>query len=181
MSNNIEGSKYLFPGSGGSCNLKTIKGDSYQLTNCNYNLNSKKIESFISKDTIFQFDLNQFDYVIKGRDRYKVISSRNMSGLLMELAVGQKIGLYKEINFKVQRGQFNPIMPAQSTNDRYIQSESYYVYSNREYEKIKLKSKDVLKFVSDQEEAVKQFVKKSDLNYNSVDDVVLILNYYNTL
>jgi hypothetical protein len=181
ISNQIDGSEYLFSNWSDSYIVKTIKGDAYQISNFNYNLKTKKIESFISKDSIFQYDLKQFEYLIKGNVKYKVVCSNSVNGLFLEVFSGKKKQLFKEFNIVVQHGKFNAIMPSQSTNDKFIQSYSYYVYENEKYEKIKLSKKEILKSVSDNEDVIKGFVKKNKLKYNSIEDVVQIFRYYDSL
>ena len=74
--NFIDGSVYLFPNFNGQYTVITKKGDSRKLFNLNYNLKTQTLESSISKDSIFQYDLDQFDYIIALNKKYKVLNNR---------------------------------------------------------------------------------------------------------
>ena len=63
--NYIKGSQYLFDSWTGQYTIVSKSGVKSQLLNLNYNISSKKIESYISKDSVFQYDLDQFDYIVK--------------------------------------------------------------------------------------------------------------------
>ncbi|MGO4821888.1 MULTISPECIES: hypothetical protein [unclassified Flavobacterium] len=180
-SDQIQGSKYLFPSWTDKFIVHMSKGEVYQLSNLNYNILTKKIESFVSTDSIYQYDLKQFDYLICGGKRYKVVNSDIISGLLLEIYNGKKLKLFNEVGLVVQPGSYNPIMPSQNSKDRYVKIDSYYLYINENYEKIKLNKKDVLNSLGDNEKAIKEYVKNNNLKFSSIDDIKQIFSYYESL
>ncbi len=177
----ITGSVYLFPSWNGIFKIITKNGDTKQLLNLNYNIKTKDIEAFISNDSVFQFDKNQFEYIIQSNKKYKVLNDGFLNGLFLEVFNGNKIKLYKEFSISIQDGTFNPLTQEKIELDKYVKNYSYYIFKENKYDKIKLTKKDILKYLSDQKEALKEFVKKNDVDFSSDDDIKVILNYYNSL
>lgn len=177
----ITGSVYLFPSWNGIFKIITKKGDTKQLLNLNYNIKTKDIEAFISNDSVFQFDKNQFDYIIQSNKKYKVIDEGELNGLFYEVYNGEKIKLYKEYTISIQGGTFNPLTQEKIELDKYVQNYNYYIFKDNKFEKVKLSKKDIFKYLSDKKETLKEFVKKNDLDFSSDEDIKVILNYYNSL
>lgn len=181
MNKIVEGSLYLFSNWNGQYDVITKNGDSRKIFNLNYNIKTQKIESFISKDSVFEYDLNQFDYVIKSDKKYKVINDAQLNGLFFEVFNGKKLKLFRESKIVVEEGTFNPLTQEKLTEDKYVQAYSYYFHFDGKYEKTKLGKKGILKYLKDKEDLIKDFVAKNRLTYTSDEDVSKILNYYNLL
>lgn len=179
--NYIKGSQYLFDSWAGQYTIVSKTGAKTQLFNLNYNISSKKIESFISKDSVFQYDLNQFDYIVKFNKKYKVYNNNKIEGLFLELFSNNKLYFYKEVNVSVEEGTLNPLTQELITDNQYVKKNIYYIVANDKFEKIKLNKSDLLKCLSDKDELIKVFVKENKLTYNSEEDFLKILNYYNTI
>ncbi len=177
----ITGSVYLFPSWNGIFKIITKNGDIKQLLNLNYNIKNKNIEAFISNDSVFQFDKNQFDYIVQSNKKYKVFNDENLNGLFLEVFNGNKIKLYKEFSISVLDGIFNPLTQEKIELDKYVQNYSYYIFKDNKYEKIKLTKKDILKYLSDKKDLIKEYVNKNSLNFTTDEDVSIILKHYNTL
>ncbi|MET0760270.1 MAG: hypothetical protein ABWZ56_07610 [Flavobacterium sp.] len=177
----VEGSLYLFSNWNGQYEVITTGGDSRKIFNLNYNIKTQKIESFISRDSVFEYDLNQFDYVIKANKKYKVINDAQLNGLFLEVFNGKKLKLFRESKIVVEEGTFNPLTQEKLTEDKYVQAYVYYFLTEGKYEKTKLGKKGILKYLKDKEDLVKDFVSKNNLTYTSDGDVSKILNYYNLL
>jgi hypothetical protein len=60
----------------------------------------------------------------------------------------------------------------------YVQMYTYYVFANGKYEKIKLGKKSIMKYLSDKEDLIKEYVSKNKLTYTTDSDVSKILNHY---
>lgn len=179
--NSIAGSVYLFPNFTGQFTVVTKKGGSRQLFNLNYNLKNKTLESYISKDSVFQYDLDQFDYVIASNKKYKVINEPQLKGLVLEIFNGQKLKLFNEIHIEVQNGVLNPMTQTMINEDKYIRFSSYYLFLNGNQVKIKLSKSDILKQLIDKKDALKEFASKNDLSFSKEEDVIKIMKHYDSL
>lgn len=181
LNNYIKGEIHLFPNWNGQFTVITKKGDSRQLFNLNYNLKTKTLESFISKDSVFQYDLDQFDYVITSNKKYKVVNEAQLKGLVLEIFDGQKVKLFNEIHIEVERGVVNPMTQTMISDDKYVQVFTYYLFLNGNQVKIKLSKSDILKQLIDKKDALKEFASKNDLSFSKEEDVNKILKYYDSL
>lgn len=178
LDRSVLGTLYLFPEWMGEYKVITKEGDSRQLFNLNYNLRTKKIESSISRDSVFEYDLLQFDYVIKANKKYKVINDNDLQGLLLEVFSSEKIKLYKEATIVVEEGTFNPLTQELVSKDKYVQAFAYYFFIDGKYEKVKVGKKGILKILKDKEGLIKEFVAANKLSYTSDGDLSRILNHY---
>ncbi len=181
LNNYIKGEIHLFPNWNGQFTVITKKGDSRQLFNLNYNLKTKTLESFISKDSVFQYDLDQFDYVITSNKKYKVVNEAQLKGLVLEIFDGQKVKLYNEIHIEVEKGVLNPMTQTMISEDKFVQVFTYYLFLNGNQIKIKLSKSDILKQLIDKKDALKEFASKNDLSFSKEEDVNKILKYYDSL
>ncbi len=179
--NFIDGSVYLFPNFNGQFTVITKKGDSRNLFNLNYNLKTQTLESFISKDSVFQYDLDQFDYIISSNKKYKVLNEAQLKGLVLEIFDGQKVKLYNEIHIEIEKGVLNPMTQTMISEDKFVQVFTYYLVLNGTQVKIKLSKSDILKQLIDKKDALKEFASKNDLSFSKEEDVNKILKYYDFL
>lgn len=177
----VKGEIHLFPSWNGQFTVITKKGDSRQLFNLNYNLQTKSLESFISKDSVFQYDIDQFDYIIASNKKYKVLNDSQLNGLIQEIYNGQKIKLFNEIRIEVEQGVLNPMTQTMISEDKYVKVFNYYLYINNKYTKIKLSKSDILKQLVDKKDALKEFASKNDLSFSKEDDVIKIMKHYDSL
>jgi hypothetical protein len=180
-SNQIDGSLYLFPNWVNNSILIPKKGQSLQISNLNYNLSTKKLEALISKDSVFQLEIQQFDYLVQSNKKYKVINDGAINGLFLEMVNGEKIKLFKETRVIVDEGVLNPMTHEKFEEDKYLQKPVYYFLVSGKYEQAKLGKKTILKYMNDKEDIIKTFVSKNKLSYSSEADVSTILNHYNSL
>ena len=181
LNNYIKGETHLFPNWNGQFTVISKNGDRRQLFNLNYNLKTKTLESFISKDSVFQYDLDQFDYVITSNKKYKVLNESLLKGLVLEIFDGQKVKLYNEIHIEVEKGVVNPMTQTMISEDKFVQVFTYYLFLNGNQIKIKLNKSDILKQLIDKKDALKEFASKNDLSFSKEEDVNLILKHYDSL
>jgi hypothetical protein len=181
VDNFVGGSLYLFPNWIGPYSVYLKNGKSTQLLNLNYNLNTKNLEALISKDSVFQYDLAQIDYVVNSNKRYKIIQNSQLNGMFQEVFNGEKLKIFKEASLAVRKGGFDRLTQTKLEVDKYEQVFSYHIFAEDKYEKDKICRKLILKHTSDKADLIKKFVLQNKLNYKSDEDVNRILNYYVSL
>lgn len=172
----IEGSKHLFSSWDGNYIVQSVKGMRYNLNSLNYNLESKKLESLLSKDSIFELKTNQIDFILANNKRYKVINEE----LYQELNTG-KFKIYKQFSVKVQEAFMNPMTKTESGAPQYVQVPKYFYFNNDTLLPFKLRKNEVLNFLKDKENEVKAYAKDKGFSFSEEADVIKIVNYYNTL
>ncbi len=181
MDKKIEGSVYLFPNSRGLFKVTTIEGDTHQLFNLNYNIKSQRLESMVSKDSVFLYDLNTIDFIINNNTKYKAIFEGELNGLFLEVFSNDKIKLYKKSHIVVEEGVMNPLTQEMISENKYIQKFSYFFWIKDEYVETKLTKGNVLKLLSDKKDLIKEYASKNKLSYSSEEDIKNILNHYSTI
>lgn len=174
----IEGSLYLFPNTRGSFMVATKNGDIHQLFNLNYNIQTDKLESFISNDSIFQFDLSKLDYIVNNNNKYKVIFEGGLEGLFLEVFNSDKVKLYKKSYISAKEGIVNPMTNSMIRESMYVEKFHYYFFKEDEYLETRLTKRNVLKVLSDKKSMIKVFVSSNKLSYSSEVDLKRILDYY---
>lgn len=175
-SSEIQGTKYLFDKWDGNYIIQSIQGIRYNLNSLNYNLESKKLESLLTKDSIFELRSSQVDLILANNKKYKVINEE----LYQELNTG-KFKIYKQFNVKVQDAFVNPMTKTESSPAQYIQVGKYFYFKNDVLVPLKLNKKEVLTMLKDKETEIKKFASEKDFSFSDEADVVKIVNYYNTL
>ncbi len=181
LKDNVKGEVHLFPNWNGQFQVITKKGVSHQLFNLNYNLQTKSLESFISKDSVFQYNIDQFDYIINSNKKYKVINDSQFNGLVQEIYNGEKVKLFNEIKIELEKGVLNPMTQTMISEDKYVQVFNYYIFINDKYIKIKLSKSDILRQLIDKKEAIKEYASKNELSFSKEEEVGMILKYYDSL
>lgn len=181
--NVVEGSTYMFPNWTGVYKVITKDGNSHQLFNLNYNILTKKVEAMVSKDSVFQYDLNVFDYIIPSltKVKFKIIDSPQLKGMVQEVFKNDKIAFYKETTVKLENGVVNPLTQSMLQEDAYVKNVVYHIQKNGVYEKVKLSKGSILGQLADKKESVTAYVKSNKLSYSTENDVVAILRHYATL
>jgi hypothetical protein len=177
----ITGTNYLFKSFEGLYVLTNKAGNSFKLLNLNYNLTHGTLETKISKDSVFQYDLKQVDYVVFGNKKYKNIDNNTLSGLVLEVFAGKNFDIYKKIGISVMEGAINPMTQEKIQQDKYVQDYTYYVNQNGNLEKIELNKSTILKLVKDKQSIVKEYAKINNLDFSNEIDVNIILKYYESL
>ncbi len=173
----IQGTPYLFPNWEGNFQITSKEGIQYKLYNLNYNLSSKKLETVLAKDSVFQYDVSKIDYVKNFNRKYKVINTE----LYQELVYGEKISLLKGFYATVIDGVISPLTQQYTTPNRYSQKSKYFYLKGEQFLEIKLKKKDVLNAFGDKAEQIKKYAKDSNLSFGDETDVMTLFRYYNTL
>jgi hypothetical protein len=181
IENNVKGTVYLFPDYTGIYKLIIKNGNSLNLLNLNYNVKTKTLESFVSKDSVFQYELNQLSYVLNNNNKYRVNSDGNLKGLSLEIYNSEKIQLFKCFSVIKEKAVLNPMTNAIISDAEYIRKFSYYLYINNKEVKIKLNKNEILDALSDKKNAVKDYVNSNKLAYSNEEDVCKILKYYESI
>lgn len=177
----ITGTNYLFKNFEGLYVVTNKAGNSFKLLNLNYNLSSETLETRISKDSVFQYDLKEIDYVASGNKKYKNLDTSNLNGLVLEVFKGKNFDIYRKSDISVLEGTINPMTQEKIQQDKYVQSYTYYTNTNGIIEKIKFNKSAVLKLTKDKQAQVKEYAKANNLDFNNEIDVNIILKYNESL
>ncbi|WP_374398592.1 hypothetical protein [Flavobacterium sp.] len=169
----IVGSQYLFNSWNGMYSIVNKIGEKFNLLNLNYNIHTKTLESKVSNDSVFQFDLDKIDYIIASKKKYKILNNE----MFLELLCNDKIDFYKSFKVIVQEATNNPLTQTELTPRRYVVKNEYKVFYNKVLVDIGLNKKSIFNLFADKKNLISKYVKENKLSYSNEEDVVKILNY----
>lgn len=178
----IDESQYLFSRWDENCQIFFHENKVFLIKNLNYNIDSKKLESKIGKDSIFQFNENRIDFVKLNDKKYKFYNYNDSNQLYQELYVSKNIVFLKGYKLIFKEAFINPMTNAVISEAKSVIIEKYFCkVSDKEFMQFDLKKKVVLKLIEDKASQIEKFVSDSKLNYSSEKDLIKIFNYYDTL
>ncbi|NDP28856.1 MAG: hypothetical protein GZ087_15760 [Flavobacterium sp.] len=174
--------QYLFPQTEDVFQIFFVQNKGYSIKNLNYNINSRKIESIMGKDSVFQFDSNKIDYIKHSSKTYKFYNFNEGNQLYQELFASNKILFLKGFKLIFKDAFINPMTNAVIAEAKYEKKEKYFgKVSGSDFTAIDLKKKSILKLLGDKSSQVDKYVSDSKLSYTSEDDLIKIFIFYNTL
>lgn len=176
VNNDITGSVYLFDNWIGNFNIFDSSDNKFLVTNLNYNIKTNTLESKVSNDSVFQFDLGNIKKVSFGNKKYEVVDGK----LVESLFNSDKLNIYKEFTVKVIEATLNPMTQENITDRKYVKKSKFLVKKNDLVQELKLNKKNVLSLFEKNQDDVKKFVKDNNLNYSDENDLFKILKKFNS-
>ena len=159
----ITGSPYLFNSWNGMFSVINKVGDKFSLINLNYNIQTKTLESKISNDSVFQYDLNAIEYVVIAKDKYKIINGE----MLLELLSNSKIEFFKAYNVIIQEATNNPLTQTDLTPRRYVVKSEYKILQDEILKEFKLSKKFIVNLFPEKKNLILKYVENNNLSFNS--------------
>ncbi|RTL10198.1 MAG: hypothetical protein EKK56_10395 [Flavobacteriaceae bacterium] len=169
----ISGSPYLFNSWEGLFSVINMKGNRFDLLNLNYNISTKKLESKVSKDSVFQYDLKDIDKVKYLSKVYKVYNEE----LFLQLFTSDTFEFLKSFQVVIQEAVSNPLTQSSLTPRRYVYKNEYKIFRNGVVTDFKLNKKSLLNLFPDKIDLIKNYANSNKLSFSEENDVVKIFNY----
>ena len=169
----ISGSPYLFNSWEGLFSVINMKGNRFDLLNLNYNISTKKLESKVSKDSVFQYDLKDIDKVKYLSKVYKVYNEE----LFLQLFTSDSFEFLKSFQVVIQEPVSNPLTQSSLTPRRYVYKNEYKIFRNGVVTDFKLNKKSLLNLFPDKIDLIKNYANSNKLSFSEENDVVKIFNY----
>ena len=177
-----EGSVYLFPQWEGKYEVYLSEKEGYSFSNLNYNVKTNLLESKISKDSVFQFDVGKINFIKHGSRKYKLYNIRETKELFQEIYVSENIIFLKGFNVVLRKGTINPLTLEYIQKDQYSVNEKFYLkFKNINFIELVLNKKSVLKVLGDKAFQVERYASDFKLSFKSEKDLFKIFLYYDTL
>lgn len=143
----------------------------------NVNVKENAFESKISKDSVFTFDKQNIEKIVISGRKFKLFDLNNTNKIYEIIFKSKNFSIIKGFDFKFIEGSSNPMINRKS--DRYVVKSKYYLKTDNQIEKIKLRKKDLLKLFADKvnKEKFEIYMKSNKLSYKNELDVRIGLNY----
>jgi len=164
--NGFNGSRYLYKNWDNVAQITTTK-NKFTVKNVNFDIERDQFVAKL-KDSVFYFNTNHLKNVLIKNDRYLTVQNQNYK---VEV-VTKKFMILKKYSLKLIDGSPNPMVNRRKSTIK--RRGHFYVFRDKELERIKLNKKSVLKLLDDSENA-KEFAKKHKLSFKKISDVKKIL------
>jgi hypothetical protein len=127
----------------------------------------------------------------KGGDTRQFLNSMNsgfkVNGVpllgFVEMLTNGNITLFRKLETSVIKASYNVALNAGTKQDKIVKKEVYYLKKkdSNELMEVSRKTKDNLAFLGTQQDKVKAYMKENKLRFNKGDEIIQIIEYYNTL
>jgi len=147
----------------------------YKLSNINFNITTNSFDSRITRDKLFSFKTSEIDSVSINNLMFKNIGN-SFYEVLFE--TGNKLFL-KKYDIKFQQGIDNRLGGRTLGKTKSLVTHNYLIKSGEVFKKVALDKNSILNLIDDEidKNQLKSFVKKENLSYKKVNDVVKIFKY----
>ncbi|TDE51329.1 hypothetical protein [Flavobacterium sp. GT3P67] len=177
-----EGNTYLFSKWEGKYEVYVSEKEGYSFPNLNYNVKTNLLESKISKDSVYQFDVEKINFIKHGSKKYKSYKIHKTNELFQELYVSENIFFLKGFAVVLKKGVINPLTLEYIQKDQYSINEKFYLkLKNVNFIELSLNKKSVLKLLGDKAFQVEKYASDFKLSFKSEIDLFKIFRYYDTL
>lgn len=177
-----EGTIYLFPNWEDKYEIYDADNKGFSLTNLNYNVLTKMIESKFTKDSIFRFEAKKVNFINYASKRYRFYNIRETRELFQELYISDNVKFLKGFNATYKEGYLNPLTQAYIQKEKCYIIEKYFLkLNNKNFIELKLNKHSVLKQLVDKASQIKKYASISKLSFKSERDLFKIFQYYDTL
>lgn len=177
-----EANVYLFPKWEGQYEVFISEKEGFSFPNLNYNVKSNKLESKISKDSVFQIEIEKVNFIRHNSKKYKLYSINGINALFQEIYVSPKLIFVKGFTSVLKKGTINPLTLEYIQQDVYSIVEKYYVkFEGNDFVELKLTKKSILNLFGTKANQVNKYASDSKLNFKSEADLFKIFLYYDKL
>ena len=179
----IDGKFHLYENWNNTAIIHTLSDDKFLVKRVNLNLQRNSFESKMNNsDSIFSFTFNNIKKIVIGQAVYKNFYYNDDNRVYQMLYESEKYKLMKGFEVKLISGSANPMV--NRPNDKYVRGEDYFIMINGTISQVKLKKKSIfktLKLDKLNSSNLDMFVDSNSLSLKKVEDVVKLLEYYNSI
>ena len=134
-------------------------------------------------DSIFSFTFNNIKKIVINNKVYKNYYYDDDNRVYEMLYDSDSYKLMKGFEVKLIAGSANPMV--NRPNDKYVRGEDYFIMINGNINQVKLKKRSIFRVLTNGDNLNKSkldmFVNSNSLSLKSVEDVVKVLEYYNSI
>jgi hypothetical protein len=166
----IDGKFHLYENWNNTAIIHTLSDDKFLVKRVNLNLQRNSFESKMNNsDSIFSFTFNNIKKIVIGQAVYKNFYYNDDNRVYQMLYESEKYKLMKGFEVKLISGSANPMV--NRPNDKYVNP-------------IKLKKKSLYKTLEldkSNTSRLNMFVESNSLSLKKEEDIVKLLEYFNTI
>jgi hypothetical protein len=179
----IDGKFHLFENWNNTAVIYTLSDDQFLVKRINLNLQRNSFEAKMNdSDSIFAFTFNNIKKIVINNKTYKNYYYNDDNRVYQMLFDTDEYKLMKGFEVKLIAGSANPMV--NRPNDKYVRGEDYFLMINGAISPIKLKKKSIfksLKLDKLNSSRLDMFVESNSLSLKNEEDIVKLLEYYNSI
>ena len=179
----IDGKFHLYENWNNTAVIHTLSDDKFLVKRVNLNLQRNSFESKMNNsDSIFSFTFNNIKKIVIGQAVYKNFYYNDNNRVYQMLYESEKYKLMKGFEVKLISGSANPMV--NRPNDKYVRGEDYFIMIEGVINPIKLKKKSLYKTLEldkSNTSRLNMFVDSNSLSLKKEEDIVKLLEYFNTI
>ncbi|PIV18600.1 MAG: hypothetical protein COS42_01775 [Flavobacteriales bacterium CG03_land_8_20_14_0_80_35_15] len=169
---NLKGTNYLFDDWENFGVIKSKDNKDFLVRNININIDLNTIQTKISNDSIFDYDLNNIEKVTINNKVYKNIYSEKGKRIYEVIFESDEFSILKGFETKIIEGTPNPMQNRAS--DAIVRNKSYFLKTGVNIIAFRLTKKKILNLLN--KDSVKiakleQYMKSENLSYNKDKDI----------
>tara|TARA_R110000751_G_scaffold166690_2_gene272525 strand:+ start:231 stop:926 length:696 start_codon:yes stop_codon:yes gene_type:complete len=176
----VDGSIYLFSNWNNRSVVTSKAGETFSLSNVNFNLQRNRFVSKISRDSIFVLSMNEINSIKINNKTFKRVVTDELGGRVFEVVFEYlDVSILKFYSIKFVGGSVNPML-GRST-DKLIHKKELYLLLGDEIHKFKLNKKSILKNFATNKSHGNEWIKyysKNGLSFRSIEDLKTSLKYF---
>ncbi|MBD0778148.1 hypothetical protein HPE56_10115 [Maribacter sp. ANRC-HE7] len=178
----VDGSPYLFKSWDNNAKVY-LDNKVYVFNMFNYNAYAERFEAKVSEDSVYIINPKGVDKVVILNRAFKryLDPEYQRNSYFEEIFKSDNFLLLRKYYTTLREPNINPLTKVPEGLPELLQNEDFYVLKtdNEKLEKIKFRKKSVLDLIpKNQQKVVQSYVKKNNLKYNNLHDIVTILKYY---
>ena len=180
----VKGSPYLFDTWTNSTVMYFIGNEkAYNMSDINYNMQAERFELRQNNDSVFIVNPGNIERVVVNDKVFKryLDPEFQRNSFFEVLYSADDLSLLKKYESAISEAQLNPMTGKKVGSDTYTTTENYYILSdenNGELMEITLNKKSINNLISKENQSkVKEYVKEKHLSYKDELNVLMILNY----
>ncbi|MES2812632.1 MAG: hypothetical protein V4670_09200 [Bacteroidota bacterium] len=178
----LKGSAYLNDNWEGKHQIRLSSGEPLSIASLNYNLVKNTLESKISKDSVFQIDSKNIDYVKLNTKKYKFFNLEGKTVLANVLYLSPKVTLIKVVNISISKATINPLTQQVTSEAAFVKNEKYLIRKgDRPFENFELKRKGFMNFFAENSNKLNDFSKNKNLSFESENNIFSIFEFYDSI
>ena len=179
----IDGKFHLFEDWNNTAVIHTLSDDKFLVKRINLNIKRNSFEAKMNEsDSIFSFTFNNIKKIVVNNKTYKNYYYDDDNRVYEMLYESDDYKFMKGFEVTLITASANPLV--NRPNDKYVRGEDYFIMINGTISQVKLKKKSIfktLKLDKLNSSNLDMFVDSNSLSLKKVEDVVKLLEYYNSI
>ncbi|WP_053971525.1 hypothetical protein [Mangrovimonas sp. ST2L15] len=171
---------YLFDDTNGKVEIFTREGKAYSFKDVNFNLSKQELSVPLDGGKSFTFNNADIRYFQKGNRKFVFIPGQSKP--LHEIVFkGEKGSLFKKFDLELKQAMTNPLTNEITKPAYYTKEEVLVLRRDNQVFELPSKKKRFLEAFGDDSSKIAKYIKSNNLSLKNSNDIIKVVEYYNTI